>query len=306
MLSLQQLRVFQAVARDGSVGGAALTLGCSQPTVSHHLAALEKTLGTQVLIRHARGVTLTDRGQILLTHTERILADADHAVRAVRDRARLAEGTLHVATFATAGATFLPWLLGKFAESCPAVRLQVSEHNEPSASIVRLRRAEADVAFVFTVPDWVQNVPQLRIHHLFRDPLLVAIPTSHPLASLPQVALGDLATERWITQNSDNDPHHLILLQACSVAGFTPACTIRSDDFSTIATYVASGLGVALIPRLAAAHMPKGVRCVPVSAPSVFRDIQVIYPAADASAAATAFLRIVVREETRLSDGWAA
>lgn len=305
MLSLQQLRVFQAVARDGSVGGAALTLGCSQPTVSHHLAALEKTVGTQVLIRHARGVTLTDRGQILLAHTERILAEADHAVRAVRDRARLAEGSLHVATFATAGASFLPWLLGKFARRHPAVRLQVSEHNEPSASILRVRRGEADVAFVFTVPDWVQNLPELRIRHLFRDPLLVALPTSHPLASRPQVNLADLAGERWITQNSDNDPHHVILLQVCSIAGFTPACAIRSDDYSTIATYVASGLGVALIPRLVAANMPGGVRCATIALPTVFRDIQLIYPAADASAAATAFLRIVVGEEARLTDRWA-
>lgn len=305
MLSLQQLRVFQAVARDGSVGGAALALGCSQPTVSHHLAALEKTLGTQVLIRHPRGVTLTDRGRILLTRTERILAEADDAVRAVRDRVRLAEGTLHVATFATAGATFLPWLLGRFSENHPAVRLRVSEHNEPSDSILRVRRAEADMAFVFTVPDWAQNVPELRIRHLFRDPLLVAMPTSHPRAGLPGVALGDLAREHWITQNSDNDPHHVILLQACSAAGFAPACTIRSDDYSTIATYVASGLGVALIPGLAAAHMPAGVRCVPLTTPPLFRDIRMIYPAADASATATAFLRIVVREESRLRDQWA-
>jgi DNA-binding transcriptional LysR family regulator len=305
MLSLQQLRVFQAVATEGSVGGAALALGCAQPTVSHHLAALEKTLGTQVLIRHARGITLTDRGRILLSYAERILADAEDAARAVRDRARLAEATLRVATFATAGATFLPWLLARFRASHPAVRLLVTEHNEPSASILRVRRGEVDVAFVFTVPDWAQRVPELRIRHLFHDPLLAALPESHPLARLPEVPLAELAREQWITQNSDNDPHHVILLKACSAAGFAPACTIRSDDYATIATYVASGLGIALVPGLATAHMPAGVRCVPVTRPPLFRDVRVIYPAGDASAAASAFIRIVTREEAALQDRWA-
>ena len=304
MLSLQQLRVFQAVARDGSVGGAAIALGCSQPTVSHHLAALEKVLGTQILIRRARGVTLTDRGHILLARAEHILAEADGAVRAVRDRAGLAEGTLHVATFATAGASFLPWLLARFSESHPAVRLRVSEHNEPSASILLVRRTEADVAFVFTVPDWAHHAPELRIRRLFRDPLLAALPAGHRLADAPEVHLADLAREQWITQTSDDDPHHVILQKACSVAGFAPVCTIRSDDYSTIATYVASGLGVALVPGLAAAHMPGGVRCVHITGPELFRDVRMIYPADDASVAASAFVRIVAREEARLRDLW--
>jgi DNA-binding transcriptional LysR family regulator len=305
MLSLQQLRVFQAVATDGSVGGAALALGCSQPTVSHHLASLERTLGTQVLIRSARGVTLTDRGRILLTHADRILADADGAVRAVRDRARLAEGTLRVATFATAGATFVPWLLASFAQAHPSVRLEISEHNEPSASILRVRRGQADVAFVFTVPDWAHAVTELRIQHLFRDPLLAALPASHDLAQHTDIPLADLAGEQWITQVSDDDPHHVILQKACSAAGFAPDCAIRSDDYSTIATYIVSGLGVALVPGLAASHMPPGVRCLPVSRPVLFRDVRVIYPAGDASAAASAFMRVVLQQEPQLRERWA-
>lgn len=304
MFTLQQLRIFQAVARDGSLGGGALTLGYTQPTVSHHLAALERALGTPVLVRQPRGVTLTDRGRILLAYADGILAEADGALQAVRDRAQLTEGVLHVTTFATAGGSFVPWLLARFTESHPAMRIRVSEHNEPSESLLRVRDAAADVAFVFTVPDWARNVPELRIRHLFRDPLLVAVPTSHRLANRAEIPLTDLTDEQWISQTSGDDAHHVILLNACSAAGFTPSIPTRSDAFATIATYVESGLGVALVPGLAAANMPADVRCIPISSPRLYRDVRMIYPAGGASAAASAFVGIVTRLEDELKRRW--
>ncbi|GAB97333.1 DNA-binding transcriptional LysR family regulator [Kineosphaera limosa] len=293
MFTLQQLRIFQAVARDGSIGGGALALGLTQPTVSHHLAALEKELETPVLVRHARGVTLTDRGRILLTYADQILGSAQGAVQAIRDRAQLEEGELRIMTFATAGASFLPSLLAEFHRRHPAVRIRVSEHNDPSGGLLQVRDGAVDFAFIFTVPQWAHNVPELRIRSLFKDPLVVALPSSHRLAGQDVVDLADLAGEQWITQNTDHDAHHVTLLSACTAAGFAPSCPIRSDAFATIATYVAFGLGVALIPALAAANMPAGVRCLPVRSPGLFREVRMAYPADDASTPASAFVRVI-------------
>ena len=73
MLELRQLTVLQAIARAGSMAGAARALHHSQPTVAHHLAALESHLGVSLVTRSTRGATLTDLGQLFLGHAEAVL-----------------------------------------------------------------------------------------------------------------------------------------------------------------------------------------------------------------------------------------
>lgn len=298
MIGSARLQVFQIVAREGSVSNAALVLGCSQPTVSHHLAALEQELETPLLIRHSRGVELTSAGQVLLTAADRILAQIEAAEESVRAHARLDTGTLRVGTFATAASTLLPLVLRRFDRLHPGVTVTLSEYTLPEDSVRDVRADGLDVGLIFHAPGHSPDLPGVRLTWLFDDPLCVAVPSAHPSPSTAKVPIENFRDQPWITQRSERDPCHLVLLEASERAGFKPNITIRSDDYMTVTQMVADGFGVALVPKLSEHHMAEGTRLVPVSDPAVHRQVSAVSRVGASSGAAQIFLQ-VLREATQ-------
>lgn len=300
MLSTHQLRVFQAVAHEGSLGAAANVLGCTQPTVSHHLAALEEELGTALVVRRSRGVTLTDRGRVLLDYAERVTRELASAERAVRDHADLREGTLRIATFASAGASFLPLLLGRFRERHPGVRIVVVETDDPEAAVASVRTGQLDVGLLYRQPDhWARTLPGLAIRTLFVDPVHIGLPPTHPLAKRRAVAMEELAHESWIAARSDDDPLYRLLVRSCRNAGFTPEIAMRSDNYSVISSLIEAGLGVSLIPQLGLPLLGTSVAIVEVEGEPIVRHIHAVSLADGASSTATAFMRIISHARVR-------
>jgi DNA-binding transcriptional LysR family regulator len=291
-MNLHHLRVFEAVAREGSLGEAAHALGCTQPTVSHHLAALEKDLGTTLFVRGRRGVEPTDRGRVLLAHVDLILRQVDTAQRAVRDLVELREGVLRVATFATAGATFLPPLIVSFREAHPGIRVLLQECQIPADAVEDVRTRRVDLAVVNTTPDhWLRPVPGLAIAKLFSDPLHVVVPATHPFADQQTIALSDLAGESWITGRNEDDPCNVLLHRAAQAVGFEPEIAVRVDDFATMGGCVSAGLGVALVPQLAVPRLPKDVKVAELAGGSLARDVSAIVSGDGSSLPAAAFMK---------------
>jgi DNA-binding transcriptional LysR family regulator len=297
-LNTQHLRVFEAVARSGSIGGAADILKCTQPTVSHHLAAFEKQLGTMLFVRGRRGVELTDRGKVLLEHAHLILAQLDAAERAVQDIAELRVGALRIGAFGTAGTTFLPRYLAAFRAEHPTVRLLVHEVDSPADALEAVRTRRLDVAFAYVEPGhWVRPMPGVLVEQLMVDPLLVVLPPGHPLARRETVNLAQLAAERWIANRSDQDPCSTIFRHACEAAGFEPEIALRIDSFTMVGECVRVGLGVALAPRLAVPLLGDEVHVVGLDDPSVARVVCALTLADASSAARLAFMRLLHRED---------
>ncbi|MGX6448164.1 LysR family transcriptional regulator, partial [Patulibacter sp. S7RM1-6] len=292
MINSHHLRVFEAIAREGSIGGAAHLLGLTQPTVSHHLSALERQLDATLCVRGRRGVELTDRGQALLEHAEMILAQLAAAERAVEDRRDLRDGELRVGSFATAGTTFLPRALRDFHREHPGVRLSVLEIEDPTGIIEHVRARRLDVGVVFTTPDhWVRPVPGLAIQHLFDDPFLLAVPADHPFAERTAVALRELAAERWVTARGESDPCAALLHRACRAADFEPDVAFRIDDYAMVGSCVAAGLGVGIVPRLAVPRLPDGVVTVEIAGDVLVREVHAVALGDGSSVPATAFVR---------------
>jgi DNA-binding transcriptional LysR family regulator len=148
------LRVFLAVARTGSLGGAARLLKQSQPTMGRRLAALEHDLGTVLFQRTTRGMVLTEEGTRVLGSAERMEAESLSLLRQVNSATREIEGTLKVASSEWFGTFVLAPLLGEFSRLYPRVGLELrTDHRFPN-----LDRREVDVAFrivAFDEPDVV-------------------------------------------------------------------------------------------------------------------------------------------------------
>ncbi len=249
MLNVARLRVLKEVAYRGSFSAAAEELSYTQSAVSQQIAALEAEAGMALLQRHARGVSLTAAGQMLLGHAEGILARVETAEASLAEIAGLRGGRLRMASFPTAGATLMPFAIATFRASYPDVELTLSE-GEPEEIAPRLRAGELDLALLFEFEGETELGEGTTRVELLEDPMYLALPREHRLAQKRQLRLEDLKDEAWV-QTSQASPCARHVVRSCHAAGFEPNVSFESDDYQTVQGLVAAGVGVALIPELA-------------------------------------------------------
>src|SRR6201993_3383971 len=210
MLHVGRLRVLKEVAYRGSLSSAAEALSYTQSAISQQIAALEAETGMALLERHPRGVSLTAAGQTLVGHAEGILARLDTAEAALSAIAGLRGGQLRMASFPTAGATLMPVAIARFRADHPDVELTLAE-GEPEDIGARLLAGEFDLAllFEFSKPSGpgfgelhegarATAEPPLTRVELLEDPMYLALPREHRLATRRAVRLEDLRGEAWV------------------------------------------------------------------------------------------------------------
>ena len=248
MLNVTRLKVLDEVARRGSFSAAADALDYTQSAISQQIAALEQEAGMTLLQRHPRGVSLTAAGQTLVGHAEGILARLESAEAALGAIAGLRGGRLRMASFPTAGATLMPLAIATFRARHPDIELTLAE-GEPEQIAPRLRAGELDLALLFEFGDSAGTDELTRVE-LLEDPLYLALPREHKLATKRKLRLEDLRGEAWV-QTSSSSPCARQVVRSCHAAGFEPNVAFESDDYQTVQGLVAAGVGVALIPELA-------------------------------------------------------
>jgi molybdate transport repressor ModE-like protein len=248
MLDVKRMKVLREVAAQSSFSAAAQKLGYTQSAVSQQIAALEREAGATLIERNPRGIRLTDAGEALVRHADKILARLADAEAELEAIAGLRGGRLRLGTFPTAGATLMPRAIAEFSRRHPAVELSLSEA-EPDELLVRLRGGELDVALVEDSLPIDNDDDAVELLHLLDDPFYLVLSKDHPLAGRQRIRFEDLATEAWIQGTiSCMCSRHTQL--ACQNAGFEPRVAYESDDFQVVQGLVAAGVGVALIPSL--------------------------------------------------------
>lgn len=277
MLNLERLRILDALARHGSVSGAAAGLHVTTSAISQQMTKLEREVGQQLVAKHGRGVRLTDAGRLLSEHAARILSQVELAQSDLEARRGQAVGELRIAAFPTAARGLLPAALAALRGHHPGLRVR-TEELEPEFGVRGVVRGDQDLAVVL---DW-QNKPLplpdgLHKAAVLDDSFDVAMHEKHPLASHPEVDLEDLADDEWITwpEGQFCDEWLLFTLRA---KGFEPRISHRAQEHHTQLALVAAGLGVCMAPRLGRDPVPAGVRTVPVRR-RVFRHIYVVWRA---------------------------
>ncbi|GAA1660698.1 LysR family transcriptional regulator [Fodinicola feengrottensis] len=279
------LRVFCEVARLGSFTAAAEPLGYTQPGVSRRIAALERTVGGPLFARQARGVRLTPVGEALHRHAVDILGRLEAAAAEMSAVSRGTAGRLRIGSFHSANAALVPATLRRFINDFPLVETNIHEAVSPEL-LDALRGGTLDVAVVSDYPSGALDADSVRLIHLLDDPLLVALPRTHPFANAAAVHLRDLAEETWIQASPQP-----LLLAACARAGFQPSKFIDVHSWIAKPGFVAAGLGISLLPGLAVAAMRADIAIVPVLDEIAPRQVFATVLAQDApSPAAAAFI----------------
>lgn len=288
MLELRQLAVLRAVAREGSLAGAARSLHHSQPTVAHHLAALESHLGVALVSRSTRGAALTDLGELFLEHAEAVLDRLASAEAEVRALARHGVATLRIGTFPTAGAHVLPRAVAAL-QVRTAVQVELYEA-EPPELLERLHARQLHCALIYDDPDApVHELDELEEVTLFDDPFRVVLPASHPLAERRAVPIGELAEAGWIMSRDPDEPGDAALRVACSAEGFSPRPVLRTDDYDVMFGFVAAGVGVALVPQMALVER-EGVVVRPLAGAQLRRSVRFVWFGSSSPPAAAVLL----------------
>lgn len=272
MIDPRQLEALSAVASEGSVARAAARLGWSQPTVDYHLKALDRLVGAPLLTRSSRGSALTAAGALMLERGTEILALSDRALADVREFAKVGRVRLRFGSFPTAAARLLPGVARRLRE----VGIELDAVLEEIAPLVaRINQHTLDAALVYTASGYslpfrheVHTVP------LLTDPLLLALPSEHPEAGrrrFDRASLLELGDSPWVFSATPGDTLDDVVRDAFAGRRFEVA--VRTDDYSVALGMVAAGMGIALVPRLAAVNAPEGVELRPIDDPRFAREI---------------------------------
>lgn len=258
-MDTRTLRTFCETARLGSVTAAARTLGYTQSAASRQLAVLEAAIGAALFDRRARGVELTEHGRSFLPYAEALLERLDAARRELRAIDEADQGRLRVGAFPTAVAALIPRAMAAFQAKHPDVSLSLAE-GTTGRQLARLRDGLADIAVISAFPGQALDEKRFRFARLFDDEMLIGVPRGHPLARRRSLRLDELAGERWIGADSDDEnrrlgPEHLRLVPA-------PQVDFVVREWTAKLGLVAAGLGITPVPSLAAAAVRHDIALV--------------------------------------------
>ena len=268
------LRAFLKTVDAGSLSRAARALGISQPSLTQQIQRLERHFGATLFRRHGRGVAPTEAGAALIPRARRILEDMREAEEAIR-RHDDAPAVLHVGVIPTVAPYLVPDALRRLRSQHPARRISI--HEQHSAALVRMLEDGAlDVAIAAQPYPFD---PALTIEALGADPLVVAVPTHHPAARAGAITLSELRDAPAITL----DALHCLSEQVaefCDRQGIHPAVVCRGAQLATVLELVAAGVGVSVVPAMAAArHGGTACAFVPVTGQALTREVVAVWPA---------------------------
>jgi len=242
-----QIQAFIEVARTGNVSRAAEVLYVTQPALTARIQALEKDLGEALFVRGPRGAALTAPGALFLPHAQRIAAEAEEARRRVREGGGKVRGRLVLGVLPTIAPYLLPGLLGSFLRKYREVEVVVQE--EITARLIEAVQAGGVDLALLSLP-----LPGTGLEReaILEEPFLLVLPKAHPLARRKSVPMAALAEEKFILMQ---EGHCLAAqtLEVCHSRGdFSPNVLCRSAQVQTLLALVRAGLGLSIVPRMAA------------------------------------------------------
>lgn len=244
-LTLQQLRVFAAAAREGSFVRAAAALNMSEPSVSTHIQMLERVVGA-MLFERSRGrrtLHLTDAGHVLLETVTDVFASLDRGAQAL-EALRIDEAsTVSVGVGVYFGGYLMPRLQERFRERHPSMTVRVEVFHAPVPASDRVLQGRLDM-LIGGEP--IEHPGLICEPFAGFDCVLVA-PPRHPLAGQPRVPFGRLADESFVLRVR-SAPSWQTLETMAAEHGFTLRVALETLDMDAGVQAVTNGVGVSVMP----------------------------------------------------------
>jgi LysR family hca operon transcriptional activator len=259
-MELRHLRYFIAVAEEGSLTVAAKKrLHTAQPSLSRQMRDLEYQVGVKLMSRGARGAELTAAGKAFLGHARLALMQVDAAVEAAHRAARPAKKTFAIGFLTGQEVNWLPEAMRILRDELPSIEVTISSQYSPDLAQALLR-GKLDLAFMR--PE--AHMPDLDYKVIVTEPLIVALPTDHRLASQDAIALEDIAGETFIGMSNTAPTLRAIIDEYLQQSGLDFKQTHRVDNLAMAMSFIASTRGLALMPEYAKNFLPRAVTIRPL------------------------------------------
>jgi DNA-binding transcriptional LysR family regulator len=247
MFELAQLRCFTTVATELNFRRAAERLNMTQPPLSRQIQLLEHHLGVELFTRSTRSVALTAAGRAFFIEAQSLLERAQQAAIAAR---RFAEGDIGSVSISFVGSAvydFLPKVITEARLNQPHVKISLTELNTyQQHEALRARRIDLGIARAPLLQ------PGYETECLVREPFVLAVPSSHPLASIDTVTVQDLDSQPFLMySHSAYPPFNELLTGMFRSAQVAPEYVQWLGSSLTILALVNAGMGLALVPRCA-------------------------------------------------------
>ncbi|SPF80748.1 LysR family transcriptional regulator [Pseudoprimorskyibacter insulae] len=250
-----KLRIFHAVADAGSLTHAGEALHLSQSAVSRQIRALEESLNTTLFHRHARGLILTEQGELLFDATSSMLKRIDAATARIRDSEEEVFGELRVTTTAGFGSLWLAPRLPKFYEKYPDIRIDLMLEER----VLDLPMREADVAIRMKEPSQADLIRKRLMSVRMR---LYASPEYLAKNGEPE-KLEDLSTHRLICQSPSSAQVGAGLNLIQELMTYDVRSTLTVNNYFGVLQAVIHNLGIGVLPDYIIEDFPTVVRVLP-------------------------------------------
>lgn len=247
MYDVRRLALLRELSHRGTIGAVAQAVHLSPSSVSQQLSVLEREVGVPLLDKVGRRLQLTPQAEILVAHTEVVLARLEQAETDLSASLRAASGTITVGVFQSAVLSLLPTALRQLAEEHPLLRVELHQR-EPEAALAATAIGDFDLVVAEQYPGhaarWHQGLDRKL---LVADPIRLAVPRTGPWSRVRSLA--DAATAAWVME-PDNVASRHWAEQTCRTAGFEPDVRYETPDVQAHVDLVESGLAVAFITGL--------------------------------------------------------
>ncbi|MFG2634439.1 LysR family transcriptional regulator [Streptomyces sp. NPDC048362] len=250
-MTLDDLRVFVAVCRAGSLSSVARDLGCTQSAVSQHVRRLERETGVALVERRPRGVVATRAGRILEAAAAEGISGLDLAVRQLRDLVDGHSGYVRVATGATTVRHFMSDAVVAFRRRHPAVNLEFRTVSSGRGTFDALADCTLDLAWI-TIGPPVRGIEQRTVVEL---PWVLAVREDDPLAGRRGLTAADLTDVRLI-RLPPNSTSAAQLDAACAESGVRLTYEPSVADWDTALLLAEVGAGRAVVPAVPGLPVP--------------------------------------------------
>lgn len=250
-MELRQIRSFLSIAETLHFGRTAELIHLSQPALGLQIRALEEEVGVRLLERNRRKTTLTPAGRAFRDAAVAGIAQLDRAIRNARLAADGKLGLLRIGFISTAGSELLPNIIRAFRESNPAV--EFSLRNILTAEQIRMLEAGAlDIGFL-RLP--IGGHTQLEVATVHREPFVLVVPATHPLAKRDKVWLSEVSGQDFVMYDRIHAPgFHDQVVGMLRNAGIVPNVCQSAGEMPTLISLVAAGMGISILPTSAVKH----------------------------------------------------
>ncbi|MGN7477638.1 LysR family transcriptional regulator [Solibacillus silvestris] len=272
-MDIRQIEYFVEVAKHLSFTKAAANLHVSQPSISKAIQNIEAELGVSLFYRSSKQLELTDAGEAVLVNALQVLESFQNLRSELTDLMELKKGQIRIGIPPIVGAEFFSKLISHYKEQFPYIEIELTEVGTKKIR-QEIDGGELDIGLVCSVNSSNESLETIRF---LKDPLVLIVHESHPLATKESIQLSDLANETFIIYRKDFILYDRII-EECSKNGFSPAIACETTQKDLFIEMVQAKLGIALLPeKLAEKITYTSIKHIPFQEKSIYLELGITW-----------------------------